>query len=107
MIVFLKPSQSVPSHLFAWLPLFFLLHHSDFLCLLLFCALVLAVVPVLAAVAGRGVAVIPVFLRDKKRDIVSASETKAAASVVIQRKDTHSSAISSSSSPGLKDSSKI
>lgn len=52
MFAFLKSSTAVLSHLFAWFPLFFLLHHFHFLCLLLFRTLVLAVVPIVAAVAG-------------------------------------------------------
>ena len=47
------------SHLFAWLPLFFLLHYFDFFGLLPLCTFILTIVVIVAAVARRGVAVVP------------------------------------------------
>lgn len=54
-------SSHSPSYLFARFPFLFLLHHSGFLGLLLLRSLIFTVVPVVAAVAGSGIAVVPVW----------------------------------------------
>lgn len=56
------------TYLFPWFPFFFLLNWFGFLCLLLLCTVIFAIVPIFTTVACRGIAVVPDWQTRRKQN---------------------------------------